>query len=150
MKFFPLLIAVIPALALLSCSSKNEQFTQDLCYPTNRQFKVLDINDEHLKTFNNDLKVMERGHFLRGVYEVKGEIVYASIYEGAKTDSLLLALTNPNESKNKLGEKCTWWTKDSTLYLNSPGQLVMVSFPENLSSEFIPSNGSSILFELCD
>lgn len=150
MNFISLQFAAIITLSLASCSSKNEQFTKDLCYPADRQFKVLNINDEHLKTFNEDLKVIARGHFLRGVYEVKGRTAYASVYEGEKKDSLLHALSDRNLPKNKLGEKYTWWAADSTLYLNSRDQLVMVSFPANLSSEFIPSNESSILFELCD
>ncbi len=111
---------------------------------------MLDINDDHLAVFNNDLKVTDRGHFLRGVYAVKDQMVYASVYEGPKKDSLLHALSDLEMSKTKLGDQYTWWANANTLFLNSSTQIVMVSFPQNLSTDIIPTNGQSILFELCD
>lgn len=122
-----------------------------LCQVQNDLFDAIEITDSHLVYFKQDLQLVPYGHYLTGVYTTeKNEMVYTSIYEGNKTDSILKALAPSLSEKKTFGEELYWFSTEGKVYLASKKNLVIIDFPPGISEIIIPKNGQSEFFQLCD
>jgi hypothetical protein len=137
--------------ALLGCEDETRYISPDLCVAEGGEFKPIHITDEEVQHFNDHLKLANAGHYLTGAFaSSSNEMVYTSVYTGNKRDSILAAEAPPTVQKNVFGGELYWFLNGERLFFETPSGLVIIDFPESVSTEIIPIDGTSKFFQLCD
>lgn len=93
----PLYFIAFITLIIGCSSSKQDSLIPGWCISQKSPIEKNQIDDNDLNLFNQNLKIINAGHYIAGKYQFENQIILASVIESGVNDSILNSLAQKGE-----------------------------------------------------
>ena len=93
----PLYFIAFISLFIGCSSSKQDSLIPGWCISQNTSVEKKQIDNDDLDRFNQNLKLINAGHYIAGKYQFDNQIILASVIESGDNDSILNSLAQKGE-----------------------------------------------------